>query len=155
MELDNDLMSNYIESMSQTDNILALISEIREKSNRLIAEEMQKHDMEGLAPSHGAILIQLYNSSKLCMKDLADGIKKDKSTITALVNKLVKLGYVERVKGVEDNRITYLRLTGKGRRTEGSFFEISDKVLSRIYRNFEIGEREELSAMLEKMSENL
>ncbi len=149
------MMSNYIVPMSHSERILSLIYEIREKSNRLITEEMQEHEMEGLAPSHGAILIQLYKKKNVCMKDLADGIKKDKSTITALVNKLVKLGYVERVKSSEDSRITYLRLTEKGLQTEDSFFDISRNVLDKVYRNFETREREELLKMLEKISENL
>lgn len=153
--IDKSLMSNYIDLMKRGDEIISLVSEIRERANKIIVEELKKRGIEDLAPSHGAILVQLYKNKTLCMKDMARLIKKDKSTITALVNKLVKLGYIEKIKDREDSRITMLRLTGKGADLEDIFLSVSGILMEKTYRGFEESEKKQLKNLLNKMKENL
>jgi len=141
--------------MENGEKVISIISEIREKSNRLIVEGLKKNNIEGLAPSHGAILVQLYRNDDLCMKDIAERIGKDKSTITALVNKLVKLGYIYKIKDSEDSRITHLKLTGKGHGIESAFHSISEDLLTRIYRGFDENEKKQLISQLNRLSENI
>lgn len=153
--LDKSFTSNYIECMQKHGEIVSLISKIREKSNKYIVDELRKNNIDGLAPSHGAILIQLYRNDSLCMKDIAQRIGKDKSTITALVNKLVKLGYIEKVKDEEDSRMTHLILTEKGWAIKDIFFSISYDLINRVYEGFEDEERGILVSQLKKLSGNL
>ncbi len=141
--------------MKNGQRVVALISEIREKSNKLIIEELKKNNIHGLVPSHGAILVQLYKKDSLCMKDIAQLIGKDKSTVTALVNKLVKLGYVEKVKDVEDSRVTHLKLTEQGWGTEKTFFSISEDLMNRLYKGFDEDEKSLLMDGLKNLSNNL
>jgi len=141
--------------MQETERVIALISEVREKANRFILDELKRNHIDGLAPSHGAVMIQLYKHGDLCMKDLAEKVGKDKSTITALVNKLVKLGYIEKVKDREDNRMTHLILTDKGRSIKGVFSQISEGLLEKVYRDFEEQDKVSLIEKLERVSANL
>ncbi|MBE5981653.1 MAG: winged helix-turn-helix transcriptional regulator [Paenibacillaceae bacterium] len=59
------------------------------------------------------------------MKDLAGSIKKDKSTVTVLVEKLIRLVYVKKERAAGDNRITYHSLTQKGLDLKPMFENIS------------------------------
>lgn len=76
--------------------MLSLVSKIHEKGNRFIIEELKNNGAEGLAPSHGDILVCLYKNGKMTMKDIANSIHRTKPTVTVLVDKLEKLGYLKR-----------------------------------------------------------
>lgn len=110
--------------------------------------------MEGLAPSHGDILSALFEYSSLTMKDLAREINKDKSTVTALVNKLLNLGYIERTRDLADSRIVYITLTEKGKSLKDDFKEISDKLIERVYKDISKNEQEVLINILTKIQDN-
>jgi DNA-binding MarR family transcriptional regulator len=94
-------MSNYNNPMR---HLLSLISKIHEKGNRFIIEELKKNGAEGLVPSHGDILVCLYSQDKMTMKDIADKIHRTRPTVTVLVDKLEKLGYLKREVSQKDNR---------------------------------------------------
>ena len=47
------------------------------------------------------------------MKEISELISKDKSTVTSLVNKLEKIGYVRKVACENDKRIVFLELEDK------------------------------------------
>ena len=94
--------------------MLSLVSKIHEKGNRFIIEELKNNGAEGLVPSHGDILFCLYKNGKMTMKDIANCIHRTKPTVTVLVDKLEKLGYLKREPSDEDNRCTYIVLTKKG-----------------------------------------
>lgn len=93
--------------------ILSLISKIHEKGNKFILQELNSSGITDLAPSHGDILAMLYQHDKLTMKEIADKIHRSKPTVTILVAKLERLGFVTREKSTEDSRITYIMLTSK------------------------------------------
>ena len=60
-------MSNYDNRMR---NLLSLVSKIHEKGNRFIVEMLSKNGADGLAPSHGDILVCLYTKDRMTMKVL-------------------------------------------------------------------------------------
>ena len=151
--LDNCFIQNYYKSMSTRD-IISLIAVVREKANRFIIQEMSMKEMEGLAPSHGDILSALFEYSSLTMKDLAKEINKDKSTVTALVNKLLNLGYIERTRDITDSRIVYITLAEKGKNLKSDFTEISDKLIERVYKDISKNEQEVLINILTKIQNN-
>lgn len=137
-----------------TRDIVSLIALIREQANRFIIQEMSMKEMEGLAPSHGDILSALFEYSSLTMKDLAKKINKDKSTVTALVNKLLNFGYIERIRDIEDSRIIYSTLTEKGENLKADFKEISDKLIERVYKDISKNEQEVDINILTKIHNN-
>lgn len=137
-----------------TRDIISLIATIREKANRLIIQEMSIREMEGLAPSHGDILSALFEYSSLTMKELAQKINKDKSTVTALVNKLLNLGYIERTRDLTDSRIVYITLTEKGKNLKSDFKEISEKLIERVYKDISKNDQEVVISILTKIENN-
>ena len=81
-------------------------------------------------------------------------IGKDKSTVTALVNKLSKLGYVKKEKCKKDRRVTYVEITEKSEEIEEKFNEISKDVYSTAYKNFSEDEKELFLKLLKKLNNN-
>ncbi len=134
--------------------LISLISKIREKVNHLIISELAVHGVEGIVTSHGDIIYALIQKPKMTMAEIAAKIGKDKSTVTALVDKLVKLGYVSKERGTEDTRIIYVTLTRKGLDLKPVFDEISQKVLDVFYADVSEKEKEGIFQILNKIYNN-
>ena len=132
-------------------NLLSLISTIHEKGNRFIIEELKKYGIEGLVPSHGDILVCLYGQDKMTMKDIADKIHKTRPTVTVLVDKLEKLGYLKREISQEDSRYTYITLTKKGQDFKPIFEKISEDLNNLLYKNLSKKESDILEKLLQKV----
>lgn len=135
-------------------DIISLISKVRESANKFITNEMYNWGIKGLAPSHGDILFALLNNEKLTMKELAEKIDKDKSTVTVLVNKLIEQGYALKTRDVEDSRVVFVTLTEKGKELKPMFDSISQNLLSVVYKGISQNEREELLKTLIKIKNN-
>jgi MarR family transcriptional regulator, organic hydroperoxide resistance regulator len=138
----------------RTDNIISVISTIREKSNKLIVREMADRNIKGLATSHGDILVALFEKQVLTMKEIAGRIKRDKSTVTSLIDKLIKFGYVNKQGDLQDSRVVLVALTEKGRNLQTDFDEISSKLLSTVYKGISDSEKNTVSAILNKIKQN-
>lgn len=131
--------------------ILSLISKIHEKGNRFIIEELKNNGVEGLVPSHGDILVCLYKNNKMTMKDIANCIHRTKPTVTVLVDKLEKLGYLKRATSDKDSRSTYVILTQKGEDFKATFDQISNNLNKMLNKNLSENEVKLLEELLKKM----
>ncbi|WP_273522940.1 MarR family winged helix-turn-helix transcriptional regulator [Mailhella massiliensis] len=101
-------------------------SRLREIGNTFILAELEKAGLRDIAPSHGDVLGQLLTCDSRNMSELAFHAHRTKSTVTALVTKLEKNGYVERIPDPEDSRGVKVRLTEKGRALKPAFDAISE-----------------------------
>jgi len=142
--------------MANINAIIATISSINNSADKLIIEELKKHNLDGLAPSHGNILNVLYqNEEGVPMNKITQSINKDKSTVTALVNKLLKMELIEKIKCKEDSRSTIIKLSQKGLDTKPIVINvISSKLLDTTYKGFTKEEKELLCTLLEKIKKN-
>ena len=131
--------------------MLSLVSKIHEKGNRFIIEELKNNGAEGLVPSHGDILVCLYKNGKMTMKDIANRIHRTKPTVTVLVDKLEKLGYLKRESSDKDNRCTYIVLTQKGEDFKVIFERISEELNKVLYKYLSPEESELMEELLRKV----
>ena len=135
--------------------IVFFISRTKKKMISFIEKKLHENGLDGLIPSHGNILTALYeNDGKLTMKSIAKITRKDKSTITPLVNKLLELGYITKVKDATDKRITYIILTNEGYQIKDKYQAISDDVYATAYKDFSPEEKELFLKLLKKLNFN-
>ena len=85
------------------------------------------------------------------MKDIADKIHRTRPTVTVLVDKLEKLGFVKRVKSADDSRVTYIVPTEKALTFKPSFEKISNDLNNLLYKNLSDEEAQLLDKLLKKM----
>jgi DNA-binding MarR family transcriptional regulator len=64
-------------------------------------------------PQYLAMLV-LWESDDVTVKDIAARLNLDSATVTPLLKRLETQGYLERTRGVEDERLVYIRLTKQG-----------------------------------------
>ena len=135
--------------------IIYFISRTKASMIKFIENKLHQHELHDLIPTHGNILTALYESeSKLTMKDIAKKIGKDKSTVTALINKMELLGYVKKEKSVDDKRITYINLTQKAYDIQDKYNLISKDVNTTAFGNFTPEEKIEFLRLLKKLGSN-
>ncbi len=135
--------------------IVYFISKTKKKMVKFIEKKLYEKELFNLVPSYGNILTVLYDhNGTLSMKEIGSLLGKEKSTITAIVDKLEKLGYVSKIKSEKDRRTTYVCLTEMGKDIEKKFEEISFDVQSTAYNNFTQEEKREFLRLLKKMNQN-
>lgn len=129
--------------------LIALSSRLAEKANKFIIAKLKKYELTDISPSHGDILSLLFDGSSYEMGEIARKIHRTKPTVTVLVEKLEKSGYVQRVKSDVDARFTMISLTEKGFALRPIFEAISKDLNSLAY----AGLREEEGMLLEILLE--
>lgn len=134
---------------------ISKIARIRSEVFEYIEDELRKRGIEGLVVSHGNILNILYESNgQLTMKEISEGINRSKSTVTQLVDKLLKYGYVRKESYSGDKRYSYIILTEKGLNIKKDFQEISDDVVNIFFEDFKDNESEMLLSLLNRVINN-
>ncbi|BAN25889.1 MarR family winged helix-turn-helix transcriptional regulator [Caballeronia insecticola] len=78
----------------------------------------------GLTYPQYLTMLVLWESDDLTVKEIATRLSLDSATMTPLLKRLEAQGYVERVRGVEDERQVHIRLTDAGRVLRQSAREI-------------------------------
>jgi DNA-binding MarR family transcriptional regulator len=138
----------------RTDDTISLISKIKEKADRFIVKELENLGLQNIAPSHGDILSALFKYHEATMTEIANAIHRDRSTVTALVNKLTALGYVASRKDPKDNRSSIIYLTEKGVSLEPGFREISEKLYRLEYAGVTDEEKEIFRDLIQRINDN-
>lgn len=136
------------------DNSIYLIGRIRESAQVFLLKELEVLGFTGIAPSHGDILVALFQFKELTMTEIANQIHRDRSTVTTLVNKLYKFGYVALAKDPNDARSTIVSLTKKGEDLEPGFHEISQKLHDIVYNGINEKEKETFQRVLKRIYDN-
>lgn len=133
------------------DNTLFMMGSVVAEMNAFLVSRLHAAGVADLATSHGDILAELFRSGQATMGELAQRIHRDPSTVTALVGKLRKLGYVEVSRSDADKRVSIVCLSEKGRGFRGTFESISEELASKLACALSDGEREQLDGILQKL----
>jgi DNA-binding MarR family transcriptional regulator len=141
--------------MKKGNDIANLIANLRNRANAFIMTKLEEEGITELVPSHGAILVALYENGPQPMKAICERVNRDKSTLTVLVRKLEALDYVRREPDEKDNRSTILHLTEKGIAFRSIFDQISGELRRRMWGDATDDEREVLCRQLDEMTRRL
>ncbi|MFC7679730.1 MarR family winged helix-turn-helix transcriptional regulator [Paenibacillus sp. GCM10028914] len=95
----------------------------------------------------------LIHSNERCTSTiLADILFVGKSSITAIVNRMVTRNWIERTRDEEDRRIVYLTLTDSGRRVYKKAENQLQSLVSSYLTHFDEGEVEHFITLYEKLA---
>ncbi len=131
------------------------VSTLRHNMNEFLTKKMRSAGWQKISPSHGGIIYALLNNQVLNMKEIAEKVKRDPSTVTTLVNKLEQLGYAEFEKNPDDLRSKQVRLSDKGRDLCSVFQQISVSLTDTLLEGISDNEIEEFMRTMEKMNSNI
>ena len=131
------------------------ISLLRHNMNEFLTQKMRQVGWNEISPSHGGIIYVLLNHKVLNMKEIAEKVKRDPSTVTTLVNKLIKLGYAEYTRNPNDLRSKQVRLTDEGKSLYNDFYSISMELTDTLFQDVEDEEIDSFMKILERMNKSI
>lgn len=86
------------------------------RSMMRLARILRQEDDDDLTPSLASVLFVLDRHGPLSLGALAKHEHLTKPSVTAIVDKLLRLGLIERTIDAQDRRVAYVSLTAGGRR---------------------------------------
>jgi len=89
------------------------------------------------------------------MNTLVESLKGKFSAVTAIIDRLVKTGFVTREHGKEDRRTVLVALTPKARKVLIEVYQQRRKAFIQVFSRVSAKEREEYLTILEKVVESL
>lgn len=143
-----------MEERKLENTLYSSIARLFHRNRCFMDEQLRKRGITELGFSHIRIIIILHVFKVLSMKEVTEKISKDKSTVTILVNKLEKKGYLRKKVCEEDRRVTYLELEEKAKEILNIIFEVSDIFQSRVEKILDEEERKMFIKIMSKLIEN-
>ncbi|MDD6037465.1 MAG: MarR family winged helix-turn-helix transcriptional regulator [bacterium] len=113
-----------------------LISQVNQVSGRIWNRILRDHGMEDLEGARGRVVFALWGNDKVPIKTLCEKTSLDKSTLTGIIHRLVRDGYVEKLSDETDRRNTLIKLTGKEKRFADKMEEVSAPMNEIFYKGF-------------------
>ena len=138
--------------MKTTADLIPLFQKKSAQIPQYIARKMVENGIDGLSASHAEILYYLFREGELKMRVISARINKDKSTVTALVNKLITKGYVLRKPCAIDSRVVYIHLTSQGQGLGPIFKNISSSLMGEFFKPFSKQELYNMHELLTKIN---
>ncbi len=136
-------------------NFLFSISTIRKKAFSFLQKEMTGIGVHDIPPSYGDVLYAIKANGCTSIKDICKDCRKDKSTVSLIVDALVKTGYVTKTKKRNDSRSIELQPTAKADSITKDMLDISVKLSQKLFTNMTMEEKSILFLLLGKLGKNL
>jgi DNA-binding MarR family transcriptional regulator len=109
----------------------------------------------GIYPGQPPMLIVLYKKNGQSQKELADKLNIKPATVTVMLNRMEKAELVERRQDTDDQRVSRVYLTQKGRESYKKVIEVIRTMESECFNNFTEEEKALLRKLLMQMRNNL
>ena len=131
-----------------------LISQIHQICQRVWNNLLQVHGLEDLAGARGRVLFALWTKNDIPIKKLVEVTSLDKSTLTGIIDRLERDGYVKRNPSTSDRRTTIISRTGKDEIYKEMMPQISNEINDIFYDGFTPDEIVAFEEQLKRILEN-
>jgi DNA-binding MarR family transcriptional regulator len=108
-------------------------------------------EIEELTNRQIIVLLFIYESGVANISSIAKNFSVSLATITGIVDRLVKRGYLKRKRDTRDRRIVYVSLSSKGARFVGDFLSIVRKRWKNVLKFLNEQERRAYLKILKKI----
>lgn len=114
------------------------------------------HELDdALTLEQNAVLRYIRQYQPCTSSALSKSFYVEKSAVTAIINRLEKKGFIQRLRSDEDRRVVYLQLTEEGERFHQECSERVNQMLSKIIAQFDTEEIESFMGTYEKLKNSL
>ena len=135
--------------------ILHLSSRLRENANRFLIDEMMKAGLDDITTACGDVFHVLFETPGIPLTVLAERIRRTKSTTSVMVDRLERLGYVERHRSAKDARVQVLDLTKKALDLKPTMDAVAERLNEKIVMGLTPEEAQTLETLLTKANANV
>lgn len=108
-----------------------------------------------LAPEQNLIMMVLWEQDGLTQNKIAKKLGKDKINITRMIYNLEQKGFIKRISGKEDKRLSTVYLTEKGKNLANTIIPITEEFNEIVCKGISNEELLEVRRILSKMQVNV
>lgn len=131
-----------------------LLSQVHQVCQRVWYAVLSNNGLEELAGARGRVIFALWNEDNIPIKKLVEKTSLDKATLTGIIDRLERDGFVKRIQSIEDKRVTLISRTGKDEIFKTKIPKVSDEQNSLFYKDFSPDEIEEFENYLKRILKN-
>ena len=131
-----------------------LLSQVHQVCGRVWNKILRDNDMADLEGARGRIIFALWGKDGVPIKTLCEKTSLDKSTLTGIIDRLERDGYIERKPSQTDKRSTLILLTGKEQEFANHIQKVSDQMNEIFYKGFTDEEITRFDSMLARILAN-
>ncbi|MHC4062643.1 MAG: MarR family winged helix-turn-helix transcriptional regulator, partial [Planctomycetota bacterium] len=112
-----------------------LMAKIRQVGGRIFERMLKEYDIE-INSAQGRIMFALWEQDGVSINELAQKTQLKKSTLTSMLDRLEKMGYVRRQRSTKDRRKILIKRTNKDKTLESKYVELSQEITKLFYKGF-------------------
>ena len=131
-----------------------LLSQVHQVCTRVWNKILRENNMADLEGARGRIIFALWGNDGVPIKTLCEKTSLDKSTLTGIIDRLERDGYIERKPSETDKRSTLISLTGKEQEFAKNIQKVSNQMNEIFYKGFTDEEITQFDSMLARILEN-
>lgn len=122
---------------------------------RIEEEELKKSRFNDLTPKelHALDAITMYEHPTT--SQVAEKLHLTRATMTVTVDRLVRKGYVERIRGQQDRRVVHLKLTMRGRVVCRAYHAYHNRMVKSFLQNLDENELQNIYHAFKNLDEFL
>ncbi len=136
-------------------NFIYTISRIKERLNTILENGLLNNKIGDIYASDVYVLSILELKGPQQLQDIAKYASKDKSTVSSVVSRLEKNGYVKKERMKSDVRCVKITLTDKAKRVKHLFIDISNIINEKLYAGLSENDKSKLFKLIGKIYKNI
>lgn len=131
-----------------------LIAKIHQLAGRIFARKLREHHIK-INPAQGRIMFVLWRNDGISINELAQKTQLKKSTLTSMLGRLEKMGYVRRRRSEKDRRKILIKRTKKDKALEKTYVTVSGEMTEVFYDGFTVNRIDRFEEDLKRILGNL
>jgi DNA-binding MarR family transcriptional regulator len=131
-----------------------LMAKIRQVGGRISESILRQHNIE-INSAQGRIMFVLWRNDGISINELANKTHLKKSTLTSMLDRLQKMGYIKRQRSKTDRRKILIKRTEKDRSMEKKYIDVSEQMTKLYYKGFSKSQIANFEHNLERILSNL
>ncbi|MFX1497029.1 MAG: MarR family winged helix-turn-helix transcriptional regulator [Promethearchaeota archaeon] len=132
-----------------------LVAKVHQLSQRIFTKILRKANVTELNPAQGRIMFVLWREDNISIHELSKRTLLSKSTLTSMLDRLEKSGFIKRVPSKTDRRKILIQLINKDESFQTKYINVSKDMTRVYYNNFTEQEINEFEKYLERILNNL
>ncbi|WP_309806936.1 MarR family winged helix-turn-helix transcriptional regulator [Paenibacillus hunanensis] len=136
----------------------AMIADIRHFNRRYtnMIGVLNGHVLDsGYSFTEARVIIEIGMNEPCIANMLVDSLNIDRSYMSRIIRRLVKLGLLYKQSSADDQRVSLLRLTDEGKAVYKELDDRSNELIIRLFRALPSDELEEMHAAMQKIQQKL
>jgi MarR family transcriptional regulator, organic hydroperoxide resistance regulator len=132
-----------------------LITKTHQLANRTFDKKLREYRISELSGAQGRILFTLWDTDNISISELSRKTLLEKSTLTVMLDRLEKNGYIKRLPEKYDRRKIMIKRTEKDKEFQKLFLKISEEMSELFYKDISDDEIDLFESTLNKILGNL